>query len=50
MSDALKHECGIALIIKQTLEFYKKMGCFLRNTKMYLHGKAATAGKMVGLF
>jgi amidophosphoribosyltransferase len=38
MSDALKHECGIALIrLLKPLEFTKKIrNCFLRNTKMYL--------------
>jgi amidophosphoribosyltransferase len=37
MSDALKHECGIALVrLLKPLEFYKENGLFYGIQKMYL--------------
>jgi amidophosphoribosyltransferase len=43
MSDALKHECGIALVrLLKPLEFYKENTVLLStDTKMYLDGKTA---------
>jgi amidophosphoribosyltransferase len=37
MSDALKHECGIALVrLLKPLEYYKEYGSFYGIQKMYL--------------
>jgi hypothetical protein len=43
MSDALKHECGIALVrLLKPLEYYKESTVLLWNTKnVSLDGKAA---------
>jgi amidophosphoribosyltransferase len=49
MSDALKHECGIALVrLLKPLEFYKeKYGTAFWNTKMYLWKSSTIVDKMV---
>jgi amidophosphoribosyltransferase len=43
MSDALKHECGIALVrLLKPLEFYKEIRSLLRIQKMYLLMESST--------
>jgi amidophosphoribosyltransferase len=48
MSDALQHECGIALVrLLKPLEFYKeKYGTVLRNTEdVFANGKQHNRGQ-----
>jgi hypothetical protein len=49
MSDALKHECGIALIrLLKPLEFYKENTAAFYGIQKCIFSWKATAGKMVG--